>query len=161
MKDGRTLKNFQAWSHCSLREVLMVRTINTECWTFLCFWGGSVVLSPRPLGTENANGHEVDEDTLHLLDQLAAAADNPHDEGLENFKEKEDDHRHDLEADVAVPSAPTVDYLGSVLPDALKEARGVNEAEKCTDINTAHSEAMKASKTATIVLGEIKLLKIS
>ena len=105
------------------------------------------------------NVHEVDEDPLHLLDQLAAVVDNPPDEGLENSKGKDGDHRHNLEADVALSSAPTVDYLGSVLPNVLKEARDVKEAERRTDINTAHSEAMKASKTATIVLGDIKITK--
>ena len=81
-----------------------------------------VVLLPRPKGSENTNVHEVDEDPLHLLDQLAAVVDNSPDEGLENFKEKDDDHRRNLEVEVAVPSAPTVDYLGSVLPNTLKEA---------------------------------------
>ena len=123
------------------------------------YYPHTIVLLPRPLGTENANVHEVDEDTLHLLDQLAAAADNPPDEGLENSKEKDDDHRHNLEVGVALPSAPTVDYLGSVLPNALKEAGDVKEAERRTDINTAHSEAMKTSNTATIVLGDIKITK--
>ena len=108
-----------------------------------------VVLLPRPLGSENANVHEVDEDPLHLQDQLAAVADNPPDMGLENSKGKDGDHRHNLEADVAVPSARPDDYLGSVLPNALKEAGDVKEAERRTDINTAHSEAMKTSKTAT------------
>ena len=118
-----------------------------------------VVLLPRPKGSENTNVHEVDEDPLHLLDQLAAAADNPPDEGLENSKGKEDDHRHNLEADVALSSARTVDYLGSVLPNALKEAGDVKEAERQKDINTALSEAMKTSKTVTIVLGDIKFTK--
>ena len=117
------------------------------------------VLSPRPLGTETANVPEVDEDLLQLLDQLAAVVDNPPDKGLENFKDRDNDHRQDLEADLAVPSAPTVDYLGGVPPDALKEARDVKEAERRTDINTAHSEAMKASNTATIVLGDIEITK--
>ena len=118
-----------------------------------------VVLPPRPLGTETANVHEVDENLLELLDELAAVVEHPHDKGLENFKDRDGDHRQDPEADNAVPSAPTVDYLGGVPPDALKEASDLKEAETQKDINTALSKAMKASNTATIVLGDIEITK--
>ena len=118
-----------------------------------------VVLSPRPLGTETANVHEVDENPLELLDKLAADVENPHDEDLENFKDRDHDHRQDLEADAAVPSAPTFDYLGGVPPDALKEASDMKEAGTQNDINTALSKVMKASNTATIVLGDIEITK--
>ena len=103
--------------------------------------------------------HEVGEDPHHLLDQLVAVVDNPPDEGLENSKEKDVDHRHNLEVGVALPAAYTVDYLESVLPNTLKEAGNENETETQTGINTAHTAAMNSSKTATIVLGDININK--
>ena len=118
-----------------------------------------VILSPCPLGTETANFHGVDENPLDLLDELAAVVEDPHDKGFENFKDRDSDHRQDPEADNAVHSAPTVDYLGGVPPDALKEASDVKEAETQKDINTALSKAMKTSNTATIVLGYIEITK--
>ena len=110
----------------------------------------------KKIGSENTNVHEVDEDPLHLLDQLAAVVDNPPDEGLENSKEKDDDHRHNLEVGVALPAAYTVDYLESILPNTLKEAGDVNEAETQTDINTALTVAMNTSKTANYCPGRHK-----
>ena len=118
-----------------------------------------VVLSPRPLGIEIANVHGVDENPLELLDELAAVVEDPHDKGFENFKDRDSDHRQDSEADNAVPSAPTVDYLGGVPPESLKEASDLKEAEKQKDTNTALFKAMKTSDTATIVLGDIEITK--
>ena len=100
---------------------------------------------------------EDGEAPVHLLELLAAVADNPANKDLGDTEEMGFDHANSVEVGLDPPATNSLDYFESVLSNSQKHSGDENESGTHTNTNKANTEALNTSNTVTIVPEDINI----